>query len=120
MPVIRSPGAGDIGDGKLTAGERGGGVIDASAAISLILDTGAAPSRTRACWRPTGAGGLSIRSGVNKPAAADSRRRGERLPPGRDIQGGTLNSTDGKIIYAKAGVDTLDGTTSAVNVAGRR
>jgi len=112
-------GAGDLGGGNLDLVNQAAGIVDASASISLILDTGSGTAVNAGLIEATGSGGLTIRD-----TSVDGSSGGVILAgsgshvglQGADLIGGTLESTGtGTIKTYKGGPNLLDGTSSAID-----
>ena len=113
-------GAGQLGDGTLTLINGTAGVIDASAATALVLNTGSIAATNNGLMESTSTGGLVIETTVNNGTAGMiAAAGGDVYLQGGTIQGGTLSSSGGAAFIVQGGrTGTLDGTAHAVNNTG--
>ncbi len=110
-------GAGYIGSSTLTLVNQAAGVIDATGANALTLNTGANTIANAGLIETTGVGGLSIQSAVNNVGGVIQAGTGGSIGLSAVVIGGTLKAA-GTGYFTSNGA-TLDGTASALTNQGQ-
>ena len=113
-------GAGQLGDGQLTLINGAAGIIDASTATALVLNTGSIAATNSGLMESTSTGGLVLETVVNDGASGQIAAAGGNVfVQGGTIEGGTLSSSGGAAFIIQGGrTGTLDGTAHAVTNTG--
>jgi fibronectin-binding autotransporter adhesin len=113
-------GAGQIGDGQMTLINQKAGVIDATGANALTLNTGASTLTNAGLIEATGSGGLGFGSETVNDSTGGTITAGAGSfvnIQNADIIGGVLQST-GTGIVQMTGSATLDAATAAMTLSG--
>ena len=113
-------GAGQLGAGKMTLVNQAKGVIDATGANPLILDTGTGAVTNAGLIEATNPGNLSAPGGLTIQSSKINNAGGAILASGAtvrlagaDILGGTLETAGASVIQTADATSVLDGSTSA-------
>ncbi|MEO8927328.1 MAG: hypothetical protein ABI306_09205, partial [Caulobacteraceae bacterium] len=99
-------GAGTIGSGALTLINQASGIINATGATALTLDTGANAIGNAGVIKTTGAGGLMIDSAVTNTGVLNALGAGLLV-----VSGATVTNTGGAVSVGKGGHISLQGGT---------
>ena len=113
-------GAGQLGAGQLVLVNDGGGIIDASGSNALVLTTGNDVTNN-GLIEATGTGGLTVQADAisNSAGTVLAANSAISLQAGASIAGGLVMTTGTGVVQVTYGQNgTLDGSTSAITLAG--
>ena len=114
-------GAGNLGDGQMTLVNDANGVVDATGANALVLNTNGETVKNVGLLEATGAGGLTIQgTEVNNLGTILAGAGSAVSLSGADIVGGIIETRVGGAIQTAVNdrASIIDGTTSAVDNEG--